>query len=124
VFSDVDQGGIPDRRRIRAGHAFPRSKVGGYYRTAGISYGLQAGAQTFGYAMFFMNERAFQALQQADGFQIGAGPSVVVMDEGEGEVHHVVDAYERRLRVRLRAAGIDGRYRPRGHQDHKARSVI
>jgi len=35
--------------------------------------------------MFFMNERAFQALQQADGFQIGAGPSVVVMDEGKAK---------------------------------------
>jgi lipid-binding SYLF domain-containing protein len=53
-----------------------------YYSTGGVSYGLQAGAQTYGYAMFFMNEAALKQLDKADGFEIGVGPSVVVMDEG------------------------------------------
>ena len=32
--------------------------------------------------MFFMNAKALSALDNANGFEIGVGPSVVVMDEG------------------------------------------
>ena len=53
-----------------------------YYDTSGGSFGLQAGVQTYGYALFFNNENALQQLDKADGFEIGVGPSVVVIDEG------------------------------------------
>jgi lipid-binding SYLF domain-containing protein len=53
-----------------------------YYSTAGASYGLQAGAQKYGYAMFLMNENALNALTTAEGFEVGVGPSVVLVDEG------------------------------------------
>ena len=56
--------------------------MAGYYNTAGASYGLQAGAQKFGYAMLFMNDEALAYLDKSDGFEVGAGPSVVVMDDG------------------------------------------
>ena len=85
VFPDVTKAGFLIGGEYGKGALFRSGKVAGYYNTAGVSYGLQAGAQTFGYAMFFMNERAFQALNAADGFQIGAGPSVVVMDEGQAK---------------------------------------
>jgi hypothetical protein len=32
--------------------------------------------------MFFMNDKALQELDKANGFEVGVGPSVVVMDEG------------------------------------------
>jgi hypothetical protein len=32
--------------------------------------------------MFFMNEKALQQLDAADGFEVGVGPSVVFVDEG------------------------------------------
>jgi lipid-binding SYLF domain-containing protein len=54
----------------------------GYYRIAGASFGLLAGAQQAGLAMFFMREDALAALQVADGWEIGTGPSVVVLDRG------------------------------------------
>ena len=57
-------------------------KTVAYYSTAGASYGLQAGAQTYGYAMFFMNDKALAQLGKAEGFEVGVGPSVVVVDEG------------------------------------------
>jgi lipid-binding SYLF domain-containing protein len=59
-----------------------QGKPVGYYTTTGGSFGLQAGVQTYGYAMFFMNEKALQQLDAADGFEVGVGPSVVVVDEG------------------------------------------
>lgn len=57
----------------------------GYYNSAAASYGLQAGAQWFGYAMFFMNAEALKYLDRSQGFEIGVGPSVVVVDQGMGK---------------------------------------
>ena len=54
----------------------------GYYNSAAASYGLQAGAQWFGYALFFMNAGALSYLDKSDGWEIGVGPSVVVVDQG------------------------------------------
>ena len=54
----------------------------GYYNSAAASYGLQAGAQWFGYALFFMNTGALGYLDKSSGFEIGVGPSVVVVDAG------------------------------------------
>ena len=50
--------------------------------TAGASVGLQAGGQKYGYAMFFMNAKAVEQLDNANGFEVGVGPSIVVVDEG------------------------------------------
>jgi lipid-binding SYLF domain-containing protein len=54
----------------------------GYYNSAAASYGLQAGVQWYSYALFFMNQRALNYLNSSKGFEIGVGPSVVVLDEG------------------------------------------
>lgn len=54
----------------------------GYYHSAAASYGLQAGVQWFGYALFFMNEGAVKYLDDSAGFEVGVGPSVVVVDQG------------------------------------------
>jgi lipid-binding SYLF domain-containing protein len=35
--------------------------------------------------MFFMNEKALKTLTETDGFEVGVGPSVVVVDEGMGK---------------------------------------
>jgi lipid-binding SYLF domain-containing protein len=47
------------------------------------SYGLQAGAQSFGYAMFLMTEEALAYLNSSEGWEVGVGPTVVVMDGGQ-----------------------------------------
>ena len=53
-----------------------------YYKTTGASFGLQAGGQKYGYAMFFMNAKALDEFVNANGFEVGVGPSVVLVDEG------------------------------------------
>ena len=60
----------------------PDGRVTGYYNLASLSYGLQAGAQTFSEAMFLMNRDALDYLDSSSGWSIGAGPSVVVVDSG------------------------------------------
>jgi lipid-binding SYLF domain-containing protein len=60
-------------------------KTSGYYNSVAGSYGLQAGVQVFGYALFFMNDGALAYLNKSDGWEIGVGPSIVVVDEGMGK---------------------------------------
>ncbi len=58
-------------------------KVLAYYNATAFSYGLQAGAQEFSEAMFMMNQDAINYLQtKSDGWSVGVGPSVVVLDDG------------------------------------------
>ena len=54
----------------------------GYYKTTAASFGLQIGGQTFGYAMFFMNDGAMKYLKDKKGWEVGVGPTIVVADEG------------------------------------------
>jgi len=56
-------------------------KTVGYYNTSGVSYGLQIGAQQYGFALFLMTDKAAQSIGAAEGFEVGVGPSVVVMDD-------------------------------------------
>jgi len=56
-----------------------------YYNTAAVSVGLQAGAQEFGYALFFMSESVMKTFEESKGFEIGVGPTVVFVDEGAGK---------------------------------------
>jgi lipid-binding SYLF domain-containing protein len=61
-------------------------KTTGYYESAAGSVGLQAGVQWFGYAMFFLDDASMQALLKSDkGWEVGTGPSLVVLDEGFGK---------------------------------------
>lgn len=82
VFPSVTKAGLVIGGQYGEGVMLENGKAVAYYSTTGASYGLQAGAQTYGYAMFFMNEKAVQSLNTAEGFEVGVGPSVVVMDEG------------------------------------------
>ncbi len=53
-----------------------------FYQTAGLSYGLQAGLQNYGYALFLMDNSALRALNNTGGWEVGSAPSLVVLDQG------------------------------------------
>ena len=82
VFPKVTKAGLGIGGQYGEGTLLKGGKPVGYYKTTGASYGLQAGAQQYAYAMFFMNEGALAQLDKADGFEVGVGPSVVMVDEG------------------------------------------
>lgn len=82
VFPEILKAGLIVGGQYGEGALLQGGTAIGYYNTAGASYGLQAGAQKYGYAMFFMNARALQGLESSEGFEVGVGPSVVVVDEG------------------------------------------
>jgi lipid-binding SYLF domain-containing protein len=82
VFPSITKAGLMIGGQYGDGVLWQGGKPVAYYNTSGASYGLQAGAQKYGYAMFFMNQKGLNALNASDGFEIGVGPSVVVMDQG------------------------------------------
>ena len=82
VFPTITKAGFVVGGQYGEGVLWRGGKPVAYYNTAGASYGLQAGAQQYGYAMFFMNQKSLDALNSTQGFEVGVGPSVVVVDQG------------------------------------------
>ena len=85
VFPQVTKAGLGIGGQYGEGTLFKKGSPVAYYKTTGASFGLQAGGQKYGYAMFFMNTKALEQLDKANGFEVGVGPSVVVVDEGMGK---------------------------------------
>ena len=82
VFPGIIKGGLIIGGQYGEGALRKEGKTVGYYNTVAASYGLQAGVQKFGYALFFLTDSALQYLEKSDGWEIGVGPSVVIVDEG------------------------------------------
>ena len=82
VFPKVTKAGLMVGGQYGEGALFQNGKAVAYYKTTGASYGMQAGGQRYGYAMFFMTAQALAQLDKADGFEVGVGPSIVMVDEG------------------------------------------
>ena len=82
VFPDVVKAGFIFGAQGGKGILFVRGQPSGRYRTVAASYGLQAGVQKFGYALFLMNQDAVNWVNNTRGWEIGTGPSVVIVDKG------------------------------------------
>jgi lipid-binding SYLF domain-containing protein len=64
------------------GALFKNGRTAGYYNVLAGSYGLQANLQSFSYALFFMDNASLNYLNRSEGWEIGIGPSIVVVDKG------------------------------------------
>lgn len=84
VFPSVVKAGFMFGGQMGNGALRKGGRTVGYYNTLAASYGFQAGV-VFGYALFFMNDSALAYLDKSEGFEIGVGPSVVVVDKGMGK---------------------------------------
>ena len=85
VFPKVTKAGLGIGGQHGEGALLKSGKAVAYYKTTGASFGLQAGGQQYGYAMFFMNANALEKFVNASGFEVGVGPSVVLIDEGKAK---------------------------------------
>jgi lipid-binding SYLF domain-containing protein len=82
IFPSIVKGGFIIGGMYGEGALRVKGKTAGYYNAVAASYGLQAGVQTFGYAVMFMNEKKMKYLDESDGWEIGGAPSLVVVDKG------------------------------------------
>jgi lipid-binding SYLF domain-containing protein len=82
VFPRILKAGLIIGGQGGNGALFVDGQVVAYYNIAAASYGLQAGAQTFAYAMFLMTDAAREYLHSSNGWEVGVGPTLVVVDDG------------------------------------------
>jgi lipid-binding SYLF domain-containing protein len=82
VFPRVVKAGFIVGAQTGNGVLIERGRVVGHYNISAASYGLQAGLQAFGYAMFLMSPNAIDYLNRSGGFEVGTGPSIVLVDQG------------------------------------------
>jgi lipid-binding SYLF domain-containing protein len=85
VFPSIVKAGFLFGGQIGEGVLMRNGRAVGFYNSVAGSYGLQAGVQVFSYALFFMNEGALSYLDASSGWEVGVGPSVVVVDKGMGK---------------------------------------
>jgi lipid-binding SYLF domain-containing protein len=82
VFPSIVKAGFIFGAQTGDGVLFQNGVPTKYYNISAASFGLQAGAQSFSYALFFMTDSALAYLASSSGWAIGTGPSVVVLDAG------------------------------------------
>ena len=85
VFPSIVKGGFIIAGQFGDGALRRNGKSVAYYRSLAASYGFQAGAQAFGYVLFFMDDDSLRYLDNSAGFELGTGPSLVVLDSGFGK---------------------------------------
>jgi lipid-binding SYLF domain-containing protein len=85
VFPSIVKGGFIIAGQFGDGALRKNGKTVAYYRSLAASYGFQAGIQAYGYALFFMDDASVQYLDNTGGFELGTGPSLVVLDAGFGK---------------------------------------
>ncbi|CAN7374558.1 lipid-binding SYLF domain-containing protein [Phenylobacterium sp. LjRoot219] len=83
VFPKIVKAGVLLGGQGGDGALFVKGQPIAFYRLAAGSIGLQLGVQSFSYALFFMTQKALDYVKSSDGWSIGAGPTVVAMDEGK-----------------------------------------
>jgi lipid-binding SYLF domain-containing protein len=82
VFPKVVKAGLVFGGSYGEGVLFKGSDVVDYYNTVSGSWGLQAGAQSYGYVVFLMDNKSLRYLNKSKGWELGVGPTVVVVNEG------------------------------------------
>lgn len=82
VFPSIIKGGFIIGGQYGEGALRIAGKTTGYYNTVSASYGLQIGAQSFGYALFFIDNDGLKYLDKSEGWEIGVDPNVVLVDTG------------------------------------------
>jgi lipid-binding SYLF domain-containing protein len=82
VFPEIVKAGFVFGGAYGEGVLFDKGSQRRYYNSFTGSWGLQAGAQSYGYVVFLMTDKAVDYVNRTDGWEIGVGPTVVVVDAG------------------------------------------
>jgi len=82
VFPNIVKAGLVFGGSYGEGELLQGDQPSGYYNSVGASWGFQAGAQSYGYVVFLMNDKSLDYLKRSQGWELGVGPTVVLVDEG------------------------------------------
>lgn len=82
VFPKIVKAGLIFGGSYGEGVLMKGGAIAGYYNSVSASWGWQAGGESYGYVVFLMSDKAVAYLDTSKGWEIGVGPSVVVVNEG------------------------------------------
>ncbi|HEY7986604.1 MAG TPA: YSC84-related protein [Methylophilaceae bacterium] len=82
VFPKIIKAGLVFGGSYGEGELLSGGTVDGYYNSVSASWGLQIGAQSYGYVVFLVSDKAVKYIHETHGWEIGVGPTVVVVDDG------------------------------------------
>ena len=82
IFPNIVKAGLAFGGAYGEGVLKQHNKIEGYYNFISASFGWQAGAQSYGYVVFLMNDKAVQYVRKTHGWEVGVGPTIVIVNEG------------------------------------------
>jgi lipid-binding SYLF domain-containing protein len=82
IFPNIVKAGLVFGGAYGEGVLKKDGAIDSYYNSISASFGWQAGAQSYGYVVFLMTDNAVKYLNESHGWEIGVGPTVVLVDEG------------------------------------------
>ena len=82
IFPNIVKAGLIFGGAYGEGELLKGGQVDSYYNSVSGSWGLQAGAQSYSYVVFLMTDKAINYLHKSEGWEIGVGPTVAIVDEG------------------------------------------
>ena len=82
VFPNIIKAGLIFDGSYGEGVLIKKGEYIGYYNSVGGPWGPQAGAQSYSYAILLMTDKAAKYLEDSRGWEIGVGPTMVVINEG------------------------------------------
>jgi lipid-binding SYLF domain-containing protein len=82
IFPNVVKAGLVFGGAYGEGELTRGGHVVDYYNSVTGSWGFQAGAQSYGYVVFLMTDKAVKYVSDTAGWEFGVGPTIVVVNEG------------------------------------------
>ena len=82
VFPKIIKAGLVFGGSYGEGVLQKGGTTAGYYNTVSASWGWQAGAESYGYVVFLVNDKAVKYLEKSKGWEFGVGPTIVVVNDG------------------------------------------
>lgn len=82
VFPEIKKAGLVVGGEAGNGVLFKDGQVLGHYRTSSLSVGAQVGAQSYGYAVMFLDEQAYERFFSRKRLELGVDASVAVFRAG------------------------------------------
>ena len=82
IFPVITKAGFIVGAQGGEGVLFEKGKSVAHYSAGGGTLGMQAGMQSYAYALFFMTNADLAYLRRSDGWSLGVGPNLVVVTSG------------------------------------------
>lgn len=82
VFPEITKVGLGIGGEGGNGLLLNKDEKLGHYRTSSISFGAQAGIQSYGYIVMFLSDAALEKFLSKSGYELGVDGSIAILEAG------------------------------------------